>query len=158
MANDGGDDAFRMDKNNDPLLRGQQFATGDDRQEDMECDTVTFGVEVMWVGTTPQSKPAINLITAYEIEPGTCAVGGGGEPGPVLEIALDPPSADNEVDTDHTVTATVNSDGNPLVNVLVSFEVTAGPRSMRPAISVSVPRTPTTIPTPMEWSPGEGQN
>src|SRR3989344_544107 len=45
------------------------------------------------------------------------------------EIKLDPQTATNEVGTDHTVTATVTSNGQPASGVLVSFSVTAGPNA-----------------------------
>jgi uncharacterized repeat protein (TIGR01451 family) len=44
-------------------------------------------------------------------------------------IALTPPTAQNEAGTRHTVTATVTSSGNPLPAELVSFSVTAGPNT-----------------------------
>ena len=50
-----------------------QFTSGDTRQEDMECDPVTFApTEVMWVRTTPQGGAFPDVITAFEIEPDTC--------------------------------------------------------------------------------------
>lgn len=45
------------------------------------------------------------------------------------EIKLDPPTATNETDTNHTVTATVTAGGNPIIGTLVSFSVTAGPNA-----------------------------
>ncbi|MBI2233027.1 MAG: hypothetical protein HYU56_03845 [Candidatus Aenigmarchaeota archaeon] len=80
MGNDGGGKVFRADK--DTLDLVDQFVSEDDRQEDMECDPVTFNneadgfKEVMWVRTTPQSFAEKDLITAFEIEPGTCGTGG----------------------------------------------------------------------------------
>ncbi|MBI4136667.1 hypothetical protein HY469_01240 [Candidatus Roizmanbacteria bacterium] len=45
------------------------------------------------------------------------------------EITLEPTTATNEAGTDHTVTATVTSSGNPVSGVLVSFSVVAGPNA-----------------------------
>ncbi len=76
LGNNGGGDIFRADRAAFTLV--DQFVSGDGRQEDMECDPVTFApIEVMWVRTTPQGVAADDLITAYEIEPGTCGLGGG---------------------------------------------------------------------------------
>ena len=44
-------------------------------------------------------------------------------------IALSPPTAQNEAGTSHAVTATVTSSGNPLPGKLVSFSVIAGPNT-----------------------------
>jgi hypothetical protein len=79
MGNNGGGDVFRADSTTDPLTFIDQFTSGDLREEDMECDPVTFApTEVMWVRTTPQGGLFPDVITAYEIEPGTCTLGGGG--------------------------------------------------------------------------------
>lgn len=89
MANNGGGDVFRANKNTDPLVLVDQFTSGDTRQEDMECDPVTFApTEVMWVRTTPQGGQFPDVVTAYEIEPNTCALGGGGPPsvGGIVEV------------------------------------------------------------------------
>ena len=70
-----GGDVFRADK--DDLSFIDQFASTSNRVEDMDCDPVTFApIEVMWVRHTPQGIPADDIITAHEIEPGTCGVGG----------------------------------------------------------------------------------
>lgn len=54
-----------------------QFATLDSHQADMECDPITFSpTEVLWVRTTPEGGLP-DVITAFEIEPGTCGLGGG---------------------------------------------------------------------------------
>ena len=77
MANDGGGDVFRASI--PALALVDQFTSGDERQEDMECDPNTFApTEVMWVRTTPQGGAFPDVITAYEIEAGTCGVGGEG--------------------------------------------------------------------------------
>jgi len=77
LGNNGGGDVFRADKNTDPLVLIDQFTSGDDRQEDMECDPITFDpTEVMWVRTTPQGGAFPDVITAFEIEPQTCGAGG----------------------------------------------------------------------------------
>ena len=81
MANNGGGDVFRADLAANALQPPvvDEFASGDNRQEDMECDPITFSpTEVMWVRTTPQGGAFPNVITAYEIEPDTCGAGGGG--------------------------------------------------------------------------------
>ena len=126
LGNDGGGDVFRADKSADPLTLVSQFTSGDDRQEDMECDLVTFApIEVMWVRTTPQGGAFPDVITAFEIEPGTCGVGGQ-EPQP---ITLDPATATNTVGEDHTVTATVQRAGDPVVGADVTFTITDGPNA-----------------------------
>ena len=52
-----------------------QFASPGGRDEDLECDVVSFpGLTAIW------SKDAYNnTVTAIEVEPDTCACGGGGE-------------------------------------------------------------------------------
>jgi hypothetical protein len=63
-----------------------------------------------------------------------------GEPtAAVGNIALTPPTAENEVGTSHTVTATITSGGNPVPDEPVSFSVTAGPNIG--ATGVCVPAT-----------------
>jgi len=67
-----------------------------------------------------------------EVEPplligGICVMG---EPTPAVipaEIALDPPTAENPTGTPHTVTATIQAGEMPLADMLVQFEITAGP-------------------------------
>jgi hypothetical protein len=77
LGNNGGGQVFRATVPGFASLG--QFAAIDDRVEDMECDPNTFApIEVMWVRSTPQGNPANNVITAYAIEPNTCATGGGG--------------------------------------------------------------------------------
>ncbi len=44
-------------------------------------------------------------------------------------INLSPTTATNDVRTDHTVTATVDTDGTPESGVLVTFEITSGPNT-----------------------------
>jgi hypothetical protein len=81
MANNGGGDVFRADITAG-LALVDQFTSGDSRQEDMECDPITFApTEVMWVRTTPQGGFFPNVVTAFEIEPETCGLGGE-PPGP----------------------------------------------------------------------------
>ena len=76
LANNGGGDVFRADKSSSPLSFVNQFTSGDTRQEDMECDPITFApTEVMWVRTTPQGGIFPDVITAFEIEPDTCSLG-----------------------------------------------------------------------------------
>jgi len=80
MGNDGGSplgnsSVFRADK--DILGFIDIFASDDERLEDMECDPNTFAPkEVMWVRHTPQGVAVDDLITAFEIESGTCGLGG----------------------------------------------------------------------------------
>jgi hypothetical protein len=76
MGNNGGGDVFRAALPAFSFV--DQFVSEDERQEDMECDPVTFApIEVMWVRTTPQGGAFPDVITAFEIEPGTCGLGGG---------------------------------------------------------------------------------
>lgn len=44
-------------------------------------------------------------------------------------VSLSPEFATNDIFTDHTVTATIISNGSPVQGVLVSFEVTSGPNA-----------------------------
>ncbi|MFH1307315.1 MAG: hypothetical protein ABIH72_00505 [archaeon] len=75
LGNNGGGDVFRADIDSWTALG--EFASTSDRVEDMACDPVTFyPTEVMWVRHTPQSNPDDDIITAHEIEPGTCGLGG----------------------------------------------------------------------------------
>jgi DNA-binding beta-propeller fold protein YncE len=76
LGNNGGGDVFIADATADPLTLVSQFVIGDERQEDMACDQTTFPVPVMWIRTTPQGGYYPDVITAYEVEPGTCGVGG----------------------------------------------------------------------------------
>ena len=76
LANDGGGAVFRANTSSNPLVLLDQFTSGDTRQEDMECDPVTFAPrEVMWVRTTPQGGQFPDVMTAYEIESSTCSLG-----------------------------------------------------------------------------------
>lgn len=75
MGNNGGGVVFRANKNT--LAFVDKFTSISDRVEDMECDPKTFAPkEVMWIRHTPQGIAADDLITAHEIEPGTCGYGG----------------------------------------------------------------------------------
>jgi len=67
---------------------GETFATPGGRDEDLECDTVTFAPRaVMW------SKDAYNNhVTAIEIESGTCGIGGFPPCGGTLDVALIDPA------------------------------------------------------------------
>ena len=75
MGNNGFGDVFRADIASFTLV--DQFASEETRLEDMECDPDTFApTEVMWVRHTPQGVLENDLITAFEIEPGACGLGG----------------------------------------------------------------------------------
>jgi len=87
LANDGGGDVFRADLSANPIQPPfvDMFTSGDDRQEDMECDPMTFApTDVMWVRTTPQGGANPNVATAFEIEPNTCGLGGTMTNGPTV--------------------------------------------------------------------------
>jgi len=107
LGTDGCNSIVRVDKISkafvDVLTLGQ-------RPEDMECDPVTFAPkEVMWVR---QFEDA-DHVTAIEIEPATCGLGGAPRPAPA-KLTLTPPAAENPVGTQHCVTATVTDlAGNP---------------------------------------------
>jgi len=88
MGNDGGGDVFRADAATFTFI--STFASIDDRVEDMECDPDSFSVETMWVRSTPQASPADNIITAYEIAPDTCGIGGQPGNGPTVAGELLP--------------------------------------------------------------------
>ena len=97
LGNNGGGDVFRADIDSWTFV--DEFASTSDRVEDMECDPVTFNneedgfKEVMWVRHTPQSVAEDDIITAHEIEPGTCGLGGeepnGEEPSEQCELDID---------------------------------------------------------------------
>ena len=118
LGTDGCNSIVRVDKISkafvDVLTLGQ-------RPEDMECDPVTFAPkEVMWVR---QFEDA-DHVTAIEIEPATCGLGGAPRPAPA-KLTLTPPAAENPVGTQHCVTATVTDlAGNPVPDVTVRFTVT----------------------------------
>ncbi len=67
-------DVFRAVEVSDRLERVDQLVADVGRwKADMECDSVTFSpATVMWVRTSPQGVLTNDLITAYEIEPGSC--------------------------------------------------------------------------------------
>jgi hypothetical protein len=122
LANNGGQQIYQVDKSFSPAP--VLFAEFPRRIEDLECDNLTFAG-----GATP--KAAIwsvdaydNILNAWEIPNGACLFGGG-----VGDIVLTPPTAQNEVGTSHTVTATIKSLGVPVPGELVGFSVTAGPNT-----------------------------
>ncbi len=47
----------------------------------------------------------------------------------VFAIVLSPPTDTNDVGTEHTVTATVTFDGNPLADQTVDFQIMSGPNA-----------------------------
>jgi len=75
LGNDGGSDVFRASDTTplviDPVFG--MFASVDNRVEDLECDPVTFSVEVIWVRSSPQGLAADNDVTAFEIEANSCS-------------------------------------------------------------------------------------
>jgi len=104
------------------------FATTHGRVEDLVCDPVTYAPLEAILAKDAYGGPILDptnlpFYEAFEVEVGTCPL-----PEPP-EITLDPPDAENEFGDDHTVTATVTAGGQPLVGVLVSFALTAGPNS-----------------------------
>ena len=93
-----------------------------------------------WAGNFPSSNNFYRFnIATGAIEAGPINTGAGtqlfglclkGElTAAVGNIALTPATAQNEVGTSHTVTATITSAGDPLPDELVTFSVTAGPNS-----------------------------
>ncbi len=96
-------------------LTYDQFATVGGRDEDLECGPLTNGLETILSRDFETGR-----IDVLEAPDGTCVV---------TEITLDPATAENDltVDQDHTVTATVTVNGQPLQGVNVAFVVTAGP-------------------------------
>lgn len=85
LANNGRDQIFRVNKITKALV--DQFATPGLRPEDMECDPATFSpTEVMWVR---QFEDPSN-VRAFEIEPGTCGLGGEPPPTDRLDKFFDP--------------------------------------------------------------------
>ena len=106
MANNGGGDVFRADRNANPLSLVDQFTSGDTRQEGMACDPVTFApLEVMWVRTTPQGGQFPDVITAYEIETGSCGLGG------------EPPDSDGDGLFDIWETQGIDQNGDGSIDV-----------------------------------------
>jgi hypothetical protein len=99
------------------------FASFPRRLEDLECDDLTFAVQLK--GAIWSTDAYDNILNAWEIPFGSCRFGGGGGPGPPATLTLTPPAATNPVDTQHCVTATVeDAAGNPVPNVTVRFSVT----------------------------------
>jgi hypothetical protein len=123
IGRDGNAEIRRVDKTTGAYV--SNFATTAGRVEDLVCDPVTYApLEAILAKDAyggPQGDPGNHAFyEAFEVETGTC-------PLPQPEITLDPPSDLNEAGTDHTVTATVELGDQPVVGVLVGFEVTAGP-------------------------------
>ena len=87
--------------------------------------------------------PGDDTITAYA-DTDEDGVKDAGEPsgtaakswlGSDLELVLEPADSEGEVQTDHTLTATVKSAGDPVPDVDVTFQRTAGPAGQRLACS-----------------------
>lgn len=92
-----------------------QFASVTGRDEDLECGPLVNGFE-----TILSRDYETGRIDVLEAPDGTCVI---------TEITLDPTSATNDltVDSDHTVTATVTANGQPLAGVTVDFSISSGP-------------------------------
>jgi len=123
IGRNGNAEIRRVDKTTGAFV--STFATTAGRVEDLVCDPVTYApLEAILAKDAygGQQGDAGNhaFYEAFEVETGTCPL-----PQPP-EITLDPPDDENEVGANHTVTATVTAGGQPVVGVLVSFEVTAG--------------------------------
>ena len=80
LGTNGHEVTYRVDKDTLNLL--DSFVNTDYRIEDMECDPVTYDVEVMWIRDAYAAT-----VKAYEIEAGTCGLGGE-EPEPIPEFTL----------------------------------------------------------------------
>jgi hypothetical protein len=148
MANNGGGSVFRVNTSTMTLV--DQFFSGDERQEDMECDPVTFAPkQVMWLRSTPQGNPNNNLLRALEIEPGTCGVGGVPPPPPSKELVI-------------KKLVSINQDGIQIDEVIVPnlknakvVEVTLVDPSKNVYVYHGIPKTlPAFIPwSDPDWSP-----
>lgn len=94
-----------------------EFTTVSGRDEDMECGPVIEGKETI----LSRDFNFPGRIDILEVPKGTCV-------SPVvLIIDLNPSFVVNPVGMNHTVTATITGNGNPVSGQLVSFEVLAGP-------------------------------
>jgi len=93
------------------------FTTVTGRDEDLECGPLVEGFETIL--SRDYESGRIDILEAPD---GTCVT---------TEISLDPSSAVNDLDfdKDHSVTATVLANGQPLSGVLVEFNVTFGPNT-----------------------------
>ncbi len=107
-----------------PAANLGQFASVTGRDEDLECGPEFEKPDGTMVETILSADLIENKIDVLEAPEETCL-------SPVVppEIRLDPPEDTNEAGTDHTVTATVTQEGNPVPGVLVSFEVLSGPNA-----------------------------
>ncbi len=90
LANNGGAEIYESDKTlASPTLFIDSTKTGDRRQEDLECDNLTFssqGKAVIWAQDAYD-----NIINAYEIPEGNCFFGGGVTP-PTEPPPTEPPT------------------------------------------------------------------
>lgn len=118
FAGTNGDGKIFQVKPGPPASILGQFATVSGRDEDLECGPVVNTLE------TILSRDFITgHIDVLEAPKGTCK-------SPVVpQITLDPKLATNPVGGNHTVTATVTASGQPVANVLVSFNVVVGPNA-----------------------------
>ncbi len=94
-----------------------EFSTVTGRDEDLECGPLVNGFETIL--SRDYETGRIDLLEAPD---GTCVI---------TQITLDPATALNDLttDDDHTVTATVTANGQPLPGVTVNFSVNSGPSS-----------------------------
>lgn len=76
LGNNGHGDLLVADANSDPLVLVSQFAVEEERPEDMACDQLTFDVPVIWLRNTPRAGDFPDVIAAYEIDRGSCVMGG----------------------------------------------------------------------------------
>ena len=117
------------------------FASVQGRQADMECDPITFApVEVLWVRTTPEGTAFPDVITALEIEPGTCGLGGGIDECFVLDFETD----DSGAPIEHGARIDTEFDGGAELPVTITsssgtaavFDSTTGPAGQDPDLLV----------------------
>ena len=98
-----------------------------------EC-TGIFGNQNFW-DATDGGVNAINRLFSNDVNSPIGIIDNGNglvtqfvcEPEPLPTVNLAPPTATNEIDTDHTVTATVTNRGTPVEGEFVEFRVLSGP-------------------------------
>jgi hypothetical protein len=117
VSRNGTGEIRRVNKNNGNFVSG--FATTNFRVEDLTCDATTYAPKEAVL-----AKDAFgSSYEAFEVEPGTCPQVDVG-PGAPFALDLQPPADENDVGTQHCVTATVtDEDGDPVPDITVVFDV-----------------------------------
>ena len=118
VSRNGTGEIRRVNKSNGNFVSG--FTTTNFRVEDLTCDATTYAPkEAILAKDAFQSS-----YEAFEVEPGTCPQVPDEGPGPPFALDLQPPTDENDVGTQHCLTATVtDEDGEPVPDITVVFDV-----------------------------------